>query len=663
MKFMKNKKQKRKEYYVHQIVREESNFNSQNDTETIIPIVNNNKKTPSYAESVGYHIPPSRYDVFRKKTKEPIKEVVEEENPKTKVEVVEPSRKENNNQESMEDDYYSQMADQYQEINETVVTNVISEKELSEEVLKQEKLNNKTPIVKPAIKTSPTFVEKPQAKENEVTTPTIKKRRHKYVKPSLDLLIKGSGTSEGDEAFAKEKQQRIDQILQKFGIHAHVAKYIFGPTVIEFLVEYDSLDDDVKSIRKAEQNLAMYLACSNIRLLTPVPGMCYAGIELPRPKESRGTVYLGDMLADKRFAKLDMKLPVAVGRNNFGDNIYIDIYDMPHGLCAGATKSGKSVCLNAFIMSLIYRLSPDDVRLILIDPKFVEFGKYSQIPHLAVPVITEQELFEPVVCWLTDEMERRYKILQKNDCVELAELNNVLTERGEQKIPFIVMIMDEFNDWFMDASSTVDNCITKLMQKARAAGIHIILATQRPSADVIKGAIKANITTRLAFRVSSFADSNVVLGQSSAEKLEGRGDMILRHNGQEDMRLQGAFVSNKEIKEVVQFLRDNNEVDYIVTTEELQQSSVSRGSGNGSEEPNIGRNDELFEEVAHYVVVNQNASVNQMQRIHGTGFNRMDAIFKDMEKLGIISPAIQGARRKVLINEAELEQILNEKVR
>ena len=211
----------------------------------------------------------------------------------------------------------------------------------------------------------------------------------------------------------------------------------------------------------------------------------------------------------------------------------------------------------------------------------------------------------------------------------------------------------------MDASITVDDCITKLMQKARAAGIHIILATQRPSADVIKGAIKANIPTRLAFKVSSFADSSVILGQSAAEKLEGKGDMILRYPGKGDIRLQGALVTNKEIKNVVEYLRDNYEVDYIVTLEELCQSSASRGPGNGSVDPNLGRNDELFKDVCYFVVRNQNASVNQLQKVFSTSFNRMDNMFRDMQALGIVSGTQQGTKRKVLVTELELEEILN----
>lgn len=647
---MKNNKpiKKKKEYYIHQIVRDNNNENNnsnRNQGKVNISIYSGVKNAPDYAENVGYHLDPRRYDALRKK-KETNTYLYSDYEPKVETQ--------NNNNHVLpeiysDEDYYANMAEQYVEHDETVIEDVISEKEMEKDL----PLEESTTVINKQGKTA-----SPKTQIiNHNKTKNIKKK--KYVGPSLDMLVKGSGTTDKDISFADGQKAKIDEVLQKYGIKAHVAKYVFGPTVIMYLIEMETLNEDVKSIRKIEDNLSMYLECSNIRILTPIPNMRYAGIEIARPQESRSTVYLGDMLADREFKNSKFALPVAVGVNSFGEKKYVDIADMPHGLCAGATKSGKSVCLNAFIMSLLYHFTPSDIRLMLLDPKLVEFGKYAEIPHLAMPVITEQSYFESAVIWLTDEMERRYRILNKYGAVELAELNEELISRGEEKIPYIVMIMDEFNDWFIDASNTVNDCITRLMQKARAAGIHVILATQRPSADVIKGAIKANITTRLAFRVSSFADSSVILGQSAAEKLEGKGDMILRFPGLPDTRLQGAFVSNKEIKSVVEFLNTNNEVDYIVTLEELQQSSVSRGDGNGSVGPKLGRDDEYFTEVCYYVVRNQNASVNQLQKIFGTNFNRMDNIFKDMQSLGIVSPTTPGTKRKVLVNEMELEEILN----
>lgn len=641
---MKNKNNRKKEYYIHQIVRETPN--DQNNIDSGKTVVTNVRNTPSYAENVGYHLDPSRYDSLR--TYKPKKEVVEEEYEEELEEVVETEVVE-----SSEDDYYSTLADEYIEHSEdeTIINDVISVEESDEPEVIIEEVEQPVVVKKEPVETIVSNL--PQTPKSKVT------RKKKYIAPSLDLLNKGDGTNEKDVKLAEEQKAKINEILEKYGIKAHVAKYIFGPTVIMYLIELESLSEDVKSIRKIEDNLAMYLACSNIRILTPIPNMRYAGIEIPKPVDSRSIVYLRDLISTKEFINSKYALPVAVGMNSFGEKIYADIGDMPHGLCAGETKSGKSVCLNTIILSLIYHFSSDDVRIMLLDPKTVEFSKYSDIPHLAMPVIIDKNYFEPAVIWLTDEMERRYQKLNKYGAVELSELNEELVSQGLPKEPYIVMIMDEFNDWFMDASSTVDDCITKLMQKARAAGIHIILATQRPSADVIKGAIKANIPTRLAFKVSSFADSSVILGQSAAEKLEGKGDMILRYPGKGDIRLQGALVTNKEIKSVVEYLRDNYEVNYIVTLEELQQSSVSRGPGNGSSDPNLGRNDELFVEVCYFVVRNQNASVNQLQKTFGTSFNRMDNMFRDMQALGIVSGTQQGTKRKVLVTELELEEILN----
>lgn len=666
---IKNKKIKRRDFYVHQIIRDEDSTTNNNDfkeSETFPK----SKMTVSYAENVGYHLSPSRYDHLRKsKITNYNKEEVE---PKVSLKANEDSTVVNSpvsntvntanvDSYSSDDDYYASMADSYQgnnyDFEDTIVTDIITEDEIKSEVVesKTEIIKDTAPLQTPKQIDTFNTIDKKPVEVKPVKKPKVQR---KYVFPPIDLLDKGVETSNSDIMYAEKQKSIIDEVISNYNIRAHVAKYIFGPTVIMYLLEFDALDEDVRSIRKCEQNLTMYLETKNIRLITPIPGMRYDGIEVPRPTDNRGMVYLSELLSDKKFKNSKMKLPICIGKNNFGENIFIDIYDMPHGLAAGTTKSGKSVSLNSIILSLIYHYSPQDVRLVLIDPKRVDLMRYTDIPHLVCPVVADQEMFEPTLVWLKDEMERRYQLLQNYDCVELAELNKLLVEKNEPKIPFIVMIMDEFNDWFSEASNQVEICITRLMQKARAAGIHLFLATQRPSADVIKGAIKTNIATRFAFKVSNTADSIVILGQSGAEKLEGRGDMLLHHTGMDDIRLQACFVSNPEVKKVCQFIRDNNEVDYIVTNEELLQSSTSRGEGNGSAEPNIGRNDELFSEVANFVVVNKNASVNAMQRIFGTGYNRMDSMFKDMEKLGIISGVQQGTRRKVLVNEIELAEIL-----
>lgn len=669
---IKNKKNKRKEYYIHQIIRDESKDSSSiksspkklNDD----VLVGTTKCAPSYIESIGYHQDPSRYDHLRKNTNNDnsnnVKPYVVTKNDDTNE--LNSNNVVNNNE---LDSFYDGIDESYDSSNneETSFGEVISIDELENNeqvniVAPKKDVSSSNIVSNNNINNANTNLNNSNNNYNnqdiiikKSSKPTI---RRKYVVPPLELLTKGKGESEADVRLAEEQKKIIDNVISNYGIRAHVAKYIFGPTVIVYLIEYESLDEDVKSLRRAETNLSMYLASNNIRLLTPIPKMQYAGVEVPRPSDNRSIVYLYDLLIDKKFKNSKMVLPVAVGKNSFGENIYIDIYDMPHGLCAGATKSGKSVCLNCFIISMIYHCSPDDVRLILVDPKVVEFSKYSEIPHLATPVITDQDLFEPIVEWLVLEMERRYQILQKYDCVELVELNKYLEEKHEPKLPLLVMIMDEFNDWFQDASKQTELNITRLMQKARAAGIHIILATQSPRAETIKGSIKTNITTRLAFKVSSLADSTVILGQSCAEKLEGRGDMILRHNGMDDTRMQGALVTNSEVKNIVQHLRQNNDVDYILTTEELLQKASSRGENNGFGKTSTIDVD-LLKEVAYYVVRNENASVNRLMKMYGMSFNKMDELFREMERLGIISGTQQGTKRKVLIDELQLEEILN----
>lgn len=673
---MKQPKKKNPKFFTRVIERE----NDEAKVEEKVTLTPHPMSTDELAENVGYHLDPSIYDSLRVKKVAPTVNETESEIKVEPSEVVEEAsetlpQEESNDTSCDPLDYYSQMAEQYSNEEEGSFVNY-SEDELNESVdstlevkpiiIKEEvkqaeekKVEPVKPVVSEIVREEPIKKVEPKKVEEPVV---VKKKvnKKKYVFPPLELLKKGN-KDEGAEVDLAEKQKEIiDNILREYNIKAHVAKYVFGPTVIVYFIEYESLNEDVKSIRKIEDNLSMYLEVKDLRMLTPIPGMRYAGIEVPRPAENRGTVFLGDMLGEKAFKNSKFELPVGVGKTNFGDNIYVDLSSMPHGLVAGTSGSGKSVCLNAFIVSLIYHYGPEDVRLILLDPKKVEFNKYKDIAHLAMPVITDPEYFESTMVWLADEMDRRYEVLDKYGCVKLPELNELLVEKHEEKLPYIVMIMDEFNDWFADASATVGLCMTRLTQKARAAGIHIILATQSPRADVIKGVIKANMSARFAFKVASPTESIVVLSQAGADKLQGQGDMILRCGSINDLRLQGCFISNSEVKNVVEFIRDNNEVDYIITMEELVQSQASRGASNGVADPKTGRNDEIFEEVAHYVVVNQNASVNQLQKIFGTSFNRMDNIFRDLQALGIVSPTQQGTKRKVLVDELELDKILEQ---
>ena len=417
---------------------------------------------------------------------------------------------------------------------------------------------------------------------------------------------------------------------------------------------------NVKDVRKVESNLLMYLQCESIRIQTPIPGKPFAGIEVPKKYENRRTVFLGDMIASKEFKNLDYEVPVAVGQDNYGIYHYIDLVEMPHGLIAGTTKSGKSVCLNTFLLSLIYRFTPNELRLVLIDPKRIELGIYEGIPHLAMPVIVDQEDFQSALGWVYDEMERRYKEFELYDEHSIVDYNNIRKENKESTMPHIIVMMDEFSDWFSDANSEIELYMQKLAAKARAAGINIILATQRPSKDVIKGTIKANFDTRIAFRVSSFEDAKVILGYGGAEKLEGKGDMLIRYAGRSEQRLQGAFVPNIDIKKVTRFLKDNNTCEYLVTKEEIHQSTISRQTSGGTTMKAMGRNDERFEEIAFYVVRNKNASINQLTQIFNMGFNRVNDIFLALEEMDVLSPGVKGKQREVLIDEFQLRDLLEQ---
>ena len=486
------------------------------------------------------------------------------------------------------------------------------------------------------------------------------KRKTKYIAPPIDLLTRSSDSTTDNIQEAEMQKQIINKEFENAGIRASVEKYIFGPTVTQFLISIEK-GANVKDIRKAESNLLMYLQCETIRIQTPIPGKPYGGIEVPKKIENRKTVFLGDMIASKDFKNLRYEVPVAVGEDNYGVYHFIDLVEMPHGLVAGTTKSGKSVCLNTFLLSLIYRFNPDDLRIILIDPKRIELGAYEGIPHLAMPVIVDQEDFQSALGWLYDEMERRYKEFDVYGEHTIMDYNEIRREEGLSTVPYLIMIMDEFSDWFADANAEIELYLQKLAAKGRAAGINIILATQRPSKDVIKGTIKANFDTRIAFRVSSFEDAKVIMGYGGAEKLEGKGDMLIRYAGRAEQRLQGAFVPNKDIKAVNRFLRENNKVEYLVTKEEIHQSTVARNISNSGPSRQMGVNDERFEEVAFYVVRNKNASVNQITQIFGMGFNRVNDIFLALEEMGVLSPGVKGKQREVLLDEFQLRDLLEER--
>lgn len=684
-----NKLDERRDFYIHLVVRDGKTYDEENTSRkkeekatTLtkdIPM-KKGKRIISYAESFGYHRDPSRYDNLRPyrpndEEKEITKEklIIEEGKVDERIgyydegvtveDIINNSSNEEEVSEVPYDDYYASLDQIYQENFVNYEEVEIDEYNSVYQPLEREKIFSQTKKTEP----SKAPVERPiQTKANskpvivEVTNNSKSqpnRKKAKYIAPNLDLLTKSDEKNAENYNEAELQKEIINNTFKEAGIRAEVERYIFGPTVTQFLISIEK-GANVKDIRKVESNLLMYLQCETIRIQTPIPGKPFAGIEVPKKAENRRTVFLGDMLVAKDFKNLDYVVPVAVGQDNYGIYHYIDLVEMPHGLIAGTTKSGKSVCLNAFLLSLIYRFSPDELRLVLIDPKRIELGIYEGIPHLAMPVIVDQEDFQSALGWVYDEMERRYKEFELYDEHNIVEYNKIRKEKKESQMPHIIVIMDEFSDWFADANSEIELYMQKLAAKARAAGINIILATQRPSKDVIKGTIKANFDTRIAFRVSSFEDAKVIMGYGGAEKLEGKGDMLIRYAGHAEQRLQGAFVPSSDIKKVTRFLKENNTCDYLVTKEEIHQSTVSRQTSSGIGGTNSGRDDERFEEVAYYVIRNNNASANQLTQIFNMGFNRINAILLALENMKVLSPGVKGKQREVLVDEYEFTDML-----
>lgn len=691
LKNKKNNLDNRREFYIYRVIRDGKMYDdneterktiTKNQKETDSSSKSIHKKTISYAESVGYREDPKRYDNLRPKKSEDKPELKENQI----IDFVEPPREDKTigyydagvifeNEDNIEendnkiednfDDIALQVDEIYQENFDDNNEEMQYDSHMYDDVVEEEqtyKNVNKPQFYKEGEKkTTNQFINNKKTANETVNSKVVvtSRRKTKYIAPSIDLLTKSDAKNADNIEEAENQKEIINNTFREAGIRARVERFIFGPTVTQFLITIEK-GANVKDVRKVESNLLMYLQCESIRIQTPIPGKPFAGIEVPKKYENRRTVFLGDMIASKEFKNLDYEVPVAVGQDNYGIYHYIDLVEMPHGLIAGTTKSGKSVCLNTFLLSLIYRFTPNELRLVLIDPKRIELGIYEGIPHLAMPVIVDQEDFQSALGWVYDEMERRYKEFELYDEHNIVDYNNIRKENKESTMPHIIVMMDEFSDWFSDANSEIELYMQKLAAKARAAGINIILATQRPSKDVIKGTIKANFDTRIAFRVSSFEDAKVILGYGGAEKLEGKGDMLIRYAGRSEQRLQGAFVPNIDIKKVTRFLKDNNTCEYLVTKEEIHQSTISRQTSGGTTMKAMGRNDERFEEIAFYVVRNKNASINQLTQIFNMGFNRVNDIFLALEEMGVLSPGVKGKQREVLIDEFQLRDLLEQ---
>ncbi len=475
-----------------------------------------------------------------------------------------------------------------------------------------------------------------------------------YVFPPMDLLSRNQAIQSSEsKSEMLHNAKKLETTLKSFGVDAKVIQINKGPTVTRYELS-PSQGVKVSKIVNLADDIALNLAASGIRIEAPIPGKAAVGIEVPN-KESQ-SVSLRSVLESEIFQDFPSKLAFALGEDITGQPVVTDIAKMPHLLIAGATGSGKSVCINTLITSILYKSTPEEVKLLLVDPKVVELSIYNGIPHLLIPVVTEPKKASAALNWAVREMLERYKDFAENGVRDIKGYNAMKKEKGESDfMPQIVIIIDELADLMMAAPGEVEDAICRLAQMARAAGMHLIIATQRPSVDVITGVIKANIPSRLAFAVSSGIDSRTILDMTGAEKLLGKGDMLFYPQGMsKPVRIQGAFLSDKEVENIVNFIKKQSLTDYDkeiidkITTDALQ-------SGTESEET-----DAFFDKAVDLVIQKQKASTSMLQRQFRIGYNRAARLMESLESQGIVGPEEGSKPRKVLLTEEEWENMRNE---
>lgn len=480
--------------------------------------------------------------------------------------------------------------------------------------------------------------------------------KQEYVFPELEFLNKNSNVKvKNNDLELVENSKILIRTLASFNVEAKVLEISKGPSVTRYEI---AIKDGIKvsKILGLADNLALSLAATSIRVEAPIPGKAAVGIEIPNKEVT--SVYLSEVICNEKFQKFPSKLSFGLGKDIAGNVMVTDIAKMPHMLIAGSTGSGKSVCINTLITSILYKATPSEVKLIMIDPKVVELSVYNGIPHLLVPVVTEPEKAASALNWAVSEMMGRYDLFAQAGTRNLQGYNEIMRESGQEKIPQIVIIIDELADLMMVAAKEVEASICRLAQLARAAGIHLIIATQRPSVDVITGLIKANIPSRIAFAVSSGTDSRTVIDTVGAEKLLGKGDMLFKPvDLNKPVRIQGAFVTEKEIENIVEFLKENNESNYDeAVLNKINTSSLGDNGGSSS-----GGTDELTDEVIEFLVRAGKASTSMVQRKFKIGYNRAARIVEELEDRGIVGAENGSKPREVLMDKYQMEEYFTRK--
>ena len=499
--------------------------------------------------------------------------------------------------------------------------------------------------------------------------PAAAQPEKKYVFPPVDLLKAGSGKkSANTESQLRETANKLQQTLKTFGVNVTVTNISCGPAVTRYEIQPE-MGVKVSKIVGLADDIKLNLAAADIRIEAPIPGKAAVGIEVPNKENVM--VAFRDLIESKEFKESKSKISFAVGKDIAGKTKVTDIAKMPHLLIAGATGSGKSVCINTIIMSILYKADPSEVKLLMIDPKVVELSVYNGIPHLMIPVVTDPKKASGALHWAVAEMTDRYEKFAQANVREIngynAKVDSIEVPEGQerpQKMPQIVIIVDELADLMMVASNDVEEAICRLAQLARAAGIHLVIATQRPSVNVITGLIKANMPSRIAFAVTSGVDSRTILDMNGAEKLLGKGDMLFNPQGApKPIRVQGAFVSDEEVSEVVEYIKEHNgDAQYNDSVQQKMESLQSSGSNSvsisDSDAADDGR-DAYFVDAARIIVDKEKASIGMLQRYLKVGFNRAARIMDQLEEAGIVGPEEGTKPRTVLMNKEQFEAYID----
>ncbi|MDK2804969.1 MAG: segregation ATPase FtsK/SpoIIIE, family [Thermoanaerobacterium sp.] len=526
------------------------------------------------------------------------------------------------------------------ENNDNIPTTI--EKELISKNEREKIKNNKEEELKII---QPVFEEKVNQIENDIQSikkGNKEKTKENYIYPPLTLLKEGTPQQKFNNNLIIENARKLEQTLKNFAIDAKVVQVSRGPAITRFEIQ-PSPGVKVSKIVSLTDDIALSLAAPSVRIEAPIPGKSAVGIEVPNEKIS--VVTLREVLDTKKFRDSKSDLTIALGKDIAGNIVVADLSKMPHLLIAGATGSGKSVCINTLIVSLLFKASPDKVKMILIDPKVVELNIYNGIPHLLTPVVTDPKKAAGVLNWVVNEMTERYKTFAENNVRDIEGYNKI---HGVNAMPKIVVIVDELSDLMMVSPAEVEEYICRLAQMARAAGIYLVIATQRPSVDVITGVIKANIPSRISFAVTSQIDSRTILDMAGAEKLLGKGDMLYYPIGEsKPIRVQGAFISDKEVEDIVNFLKTNTSEPKYEEIFIEPKNSLNKDI----------EEDELMNDAINIIVETGQASISMLQRRLRIGYARAARIIDQMEQKGIISGYDGSKPRQILLSEEEIKKI------